>query len=175
MSGYYRRMLGGSEQLLVRAGYLAPDEVDARVEGRRAASGWRRGSPVRLAVVSRLMRLGLRRVLPRWVCAHVLPSVFGSARPAFRRQRFSVGDRVRVRAWQAPGHTRQPGYVTGKPGVIAAHLGATLFPDAHAVGRRTRPQHLYTVAFEGADLWGRKTEPGTEVCVDLYEPYLQPA
>ena len=25
---------------------------------------------------------------------------------------------------------REPGYVTGKHGVITAHLGATLFPDA---------------------------------------------
>jgi hypothetical protein len=80
-----------------------------------------------------------------------------------------------VRSVQAPGHTRQPGYVTGKPGTVAARLGATLFPDAHAVGRRTRPQHLYTVAFAGADLWGDLAEAGTEVRVDLYEPYLEPA
>ena len=35
MSSYYRRMLGGCEGILVRAGYLAPGEVDARLEGRR--------------------------------------------------------------------------------------------------------------------------------------------
>jgi nitrile hydratase len=65
--------------------------------------------------------------------------------------------------------------VTGKPGVITAHLGATLFPDAHAVGRRALPQHLYTVAFDGTELWGEGAEPGTEVRVDLYESYLEPA
>ncbi len=75
----------------------------------------------------------------------------------------------------APGHTRQPAYVTGKPGVVVAHLGATVFPDAHAVGRRARPQHLYTVAFDGGDLWGNTAEPNTEVRVDLYEPYLEAA
>jgi nitrile hydratase len=175
MSSYYRRMLAGCERLLMRAGYLGPDEVDARLEGRRAQAGPRRGSPIRLAVVSRLVRSTLRPVLPRWVCAHVLPRVFGSVRPAFQRQRFRIGDRVRVRAWQTPGHTRQPGYVTGKPGVVTSHLGATLFPDAHAVGRRASPQHLYTVAFEGTDLWGAESEPDTEVLVDLYEPYLEPA
>jgi nitrile hydratase len=65
--------------------------------------------------------------------------------------------------------------VTGKPGIVTAHLGATLFPDARAVGRRARPQHLYTVAFDGNDLWGDAAEAGTEVRVDLYEPYLEAA
>jgi nitrile hydratase beta subunit len=173
MSSYYRRMLGGSERLLVSAGYLGADEVDARLEGRPAQPGRRRGSRVRLAVTSRLIRSGLHPVLPRWLCAHVLPRVFGGSRPALRSQRFAIGDRVRVRTEQAAGHTRQPGYVSGKPGVITAHLGATLFPDAHSVGRRVRPVHLYTVAFDGSDLWGDGAELDTEVRVDLYEPYLE--
>jgi nitrile hydratase len=80
-----------------------------------------------------------------------------------------------VRARKAEGHTRQPAYVSGKPGIISAHLGATLFPDALAVGRREAPQHLYTVVFEGRDLFGDDAEPGTEVRVDLYESYLEPA
>jgi nitrile hydratase len=175
MSSYYRRMLGGCEKLLVRAGYLDSDEVDARLEGRGAEAGPRRGSRARLAVTSLLMRSALRPALPRWVCSHVLPRVFGASRPPLRRRRFAIGDRVRVRSKQAAGHTRQPGYVTGKPGTVAAHLGATLFPDAHAVGRRALPEHLYTVAFDGRDLWGDAAEADTEVRVDMYEPYLEPA
>jgi len=96
LSSYYERWLGGFEDLLVAAGYLAPGEV-----------------------------------------------------------------------------TRQPGYVTGKPGVIVAHLGATVFPDAKTVGRHALPQHQYTVAFQGDDLWGDAAEPGTEVRVDLFESYLE--
>jgi nitrile hydratase len=175
MSSYYRRMLGGCEKLLVRGGYLSPDEVDAHVQGRPAAAGTRHASRLRLAITSRLMRSALRPVLPRWLCAQVLPRVFGASRPPLRGQLFAIGDRVRVRAVQAPGHTRQPGYVTGKPGVVTAHLGATVFPDAHAVGRRARPAHLYTVSFDGADLWGETAEAQTEVRVDLYEPYLEAA
>jgi nitrile hydratase len=174
LSSYYRRMLGGCERLLVDAGYLGPEEVDARVAHRRIETGRRRGSRMRLAVMAGLLRHGLRPTLPTWLCAHVLPRVFGASRPAFHRRRFAVGARVRVRAEQAPGHTRQPGYVTGKPGVVTAHLGATLFPDAHSVGRRARPEHLYTVAFDGTDLWGDAADPGTELRVDLYEPYLEP-
>jgi nitrile hydratase len=175
LSNYYRRWLGAFESQLVKDGYLGPNEVDARVEGGQADPGPRRGSRVRLAVTSRVLRRLLRPTLPRWLCAHVLPRVIGTSRPALRRRRFSVGDRIRVRGERASGHTRQPGYVTGKPGVVTAHHGATLFPDAHAVGRRVRPQHLYTVAFEGSDLWGDAADAGSEVRVDLFEAYLDSA
>jgi nitrile hydratase len=175
LSSYYERWLGAFEAQLVSAGYLGPDEVDARVEGRVAEPGARRASRARLAVTSRVLQSGLRPTLPRWLCAHVLPRVIGTSRPAFRRRRFSVGDRIRVRADAVSGYTRQPGYVSGKRGVVTAHLGATLFPDAYAVGRRARPQHLYTVAFEGSDLWGDAADAGTEVRVDLNEAYLEPA
>lgn len=173
MSGYYSRWLAGAERMLVGAGYLGPDEVDARIAGRPAEPGSRRGSTVRLAITGGVTRWLQRPAFPAWVSARVLPRLFGTARPAFRAPRFGVGDRIRVRPLQADGHTRQPGYVTGKPGVVTAHHGATLFPDAHAVGRRARPVHLYTVAFEGHELWGDQAEQGTEVRIDLYEPYLE--
>ena len=173
LSGYYRRWLAGLERRLAEAGLLGPDEVDARLDGRLAPAGPRRISAVRRAVTSRGLRLLLRPQLPRWIAGRVVPLALGNARIPFGRQRFSVGNRVRVRYTQAPGHTRQPAYVTGKPGVVVAHLGSFVFPDAHAVGRRARPQHLYTVAFDAGDLWGDRAEPGTEVRVDLYEPYLE--
>lgn len=175
LSSYYRRWLEGLERQLVSAGYLGPGEIEARLKSRPVQPARRRISRVRAAVASIVLRSILRPRLPRWLCAHLLPRVIGTSRPTVRRRRFSVGDRIRVRGDRASGHTRQPGYVTGRPGVVTAHHGATLFPDAHAVGRRARPQHLYTVAFEGSDLWGDSAEPGTEVRVDLFEAYLEPA
>ena len=173
MSSYYRRWLGGLESELVRRGFLGSGEVDARVAGAGAEPGGKRMPRVRLAATSRMLRLMLRPRFPRWAVAHVFPRVIGTSRPALTRARFREGDRVRVRSQQAAGHTRQAAYVTGKPGVVTAHLKSTLFPDAHSTGRRARPQHLYTVAFDGADLWGAGAEPGTEIRVDLYEPYLE--
>lgn len=183
LSGYYRRWLAGFETLLVESGYLGPDELDARVAGRGSAAGPLQTSPAkralqtsraRRALMSRALRVMTRPVLPRWLAAHVLPLALGGSRPTLQRPRFSLSDRVRVRAEQASGHTRQPGYVTGKPGEVVAHLGSHVFPDAHAVGRRARPQHLYTVSFQADDLWGGTAEPGTEVLVDLFESYLEP-
>ena len=95
--------------------------------------------------------------------------MLGTLRPALRRGRFTVGDHVKVRGTRAEPYTRQPGYVTGRPGVVVAHLGATVFPDAITVGRHALPQHLYTVAFQAAHLWGAAAEPGTEVRVDLFQ------
>jgi len=176
MSGYYRRWLGGLERLLVEAGYLGRGELDARlVGGAAAARGARTGSPARLAVVSRLMRSYLRPRLPRWVCAHVLPRVTGTLRPAVSKPRFHLGDRVRVRSGPERAFTRKPGYVRGRPGLVSAHQGAALFADARGEGRRARPQHLYTVVFDGRDLWGEDAEPETEVRVDLFESHLEPA
>jgi nitrile hydratase len=175
MAGYYRRWLGGLERMLVRAGYFGPDEVDARIGGQSAEPGRRRAPRAQIAIIGRVTRWLQRPTFPRWVSSQVLPRVFGAARPALSKPRFAVGEHIRVRAVQSSGHTRQPGYVTGKPGVVTAHHGATLFPDARSVGRRTRPVHLYTVAFDGQDLWGERAEAGTEVRIDLYEPYLEAA
>jgi nitrile hydratase len=175
LSSYYQRWLAGFEKLLVDAGYLAPGEVDARIAGRRAPAGRRRVSRARLAATARLVRSLLRPTFPCRFAGQVLPRLLGTSRPALRPRRFRVGDNVRVRGTRAKPYTRQPGYVTGKPGVIVAHLGATVFPDAKAVGRHALPQHQYTVAFRGTDLWGAAAEPDTEVRVDLFESYLEAA
>lgn len=172
---YYRRWLGGFETMLVDAGYLGSDEVDARLAGRTAEPGRRRASRMRRDATARILPMVLRPQLPRWLAAFVIPRVMGGTRPGWRRARFSVGESIRVCDRRQSGHTRQPGYVTGKPGVIVAHHGSVVFPDARAVGKRARPQHLYTVAFDGRQLWGDAAEPATEVRVDLFEPYLQAA
>jgi nitrile hydratase len=174
LSGYYQRWLAGLESQLVRAGYVGPDEVDARIAGRVSLTDVRHTPRMRLAVTARLMSFLLRPSFPHWFAAHALPRLVGTSRPTLRGPRFAVGDHVRVRDGQTAGHTRCPGYVTGKPGVVVAHLGSTAFPDAHAVGRHARPQHLYTVSFDAGDLWGDAAEPEAEVRVDLYEAYLEP-
>ena len=162
---YYARWLAALENQLKRDGYLADGELHA---------GSRRGSRARVGLAAVTLRLGLRSTLPRWVCAQVLPRMFGAARRTHRAPRFAVGEAVRVRP-RRDGHTRQPGYVTGKTGVVTEQHGAALLPDARAVGRREPPQHLYTVAFDGRELWGSNAEDDTEVRIDLYEPYLERA
>ncbi len=88
--------------------------------------------------------------------------------------RFGVGDRVRAKEMNPSGHTRLPRYVRGKQGVIEAVHGCHVFPDSNARGEGEDPQWLYTVRFDGTELWGEGAEPGLWVSVDAWEPYLLP-
>jgi len=144
--------------------------------------GERTVSRLKVAGTARILGYAMtRRRLPRLVNGKIMPRFVGGARPASKPPRFGVGDRVRVRAERTSGHTRQPGYVTGRTGTVTAHLGAAVFADRNAetiVGERPPkgskdPEHLYTVAFDGAELWGASAEPNTEILVDLFEPYLE--
>lgn len=91
--------------------------------------------------------------------------------------RFGVGARVRTQAEAMPHHTRLPGYARGKVGTVQALRGLHVFADAHAQGLGEAPAWLYTVVFEGVELWGA-AEPGAQalqVSIDAWEPYLEPA
>jgi len=115
------------------------------------------------------------RVLHAADVAAVLARGSPTARPDPAPPRFAVGDRVRTFAGEVPHHTRLPRYTRGKRGVVVHHHGAHVFADAHASGRGEMPQHLYTVVFEGRELWGDEPEAATTaVSIDAWEPYLQP-
>ncbi len=61
-----------------------------------------------------------------------------------------------------PGHTRLPAYARGRRGTVVTWHHGWVFPDTNAHGRGENPQHLYTVAFEGTELWGAGS--GTRCC-----------
>jgi hypothetical protein len=50
-----------------------------------------------------------------------------------------------------------------------------VFPDTAAMELGENPQWLYTVVFEGRDLWGEDGDPTLKVSIDAFEPYLDPA
>lgn len=89
--------------------------------------------------------------------------------------RFRAGDRVRARNIHPFGHTRLPRYVRGRPGRVVARRGVHVFPDSNAGGAGEDPRWLYSVAFEGPDLWGPDGDPTLTVYLDLWEPYLERA
>ncbi len=87
--------------------------------------------------------------------------------------KFAIGDRVRVREWHPPGHTRAPRYVQGKRGVVVRCDGAFSIPDVEAHSDHRRLDPTYSVRFDAAQLWGDGGEPGAVVHVDLWEHYLE--
>jgi nitrile hydratase len=107
--------------------------------------------------------------------ARVLHRGGPTERDATSRALFTVGDRVRTKMIHPPTHTRLPRYVRGHVGTIERVLGCHVFPDSNATGAGENPQWLYTVTFEGRELWGVGSDANLTVSVDAWEPYLERA
>jgi len=144
-SSYYEHWLTAVATLLVEAGTISRDELDARAEG------WPLSHPVAVDPGS------VDVMTP-----HDTPE-------------FIVGDAVRVRDVHFAGHTRCPRYVRGRRGVIVRVDPPAPIPEieAHRGERVLDPN--YSVRFDAGELWRDASEPNALVHVDLYERYLEPA
>jgi nitrile hydratase len=149
---YYQIWLGALERLMAQRGQLGPDEI---------AAGRMLHAP---APVARVLHA---RDVPR-----VLAQGSPTQRGAGPTPRFRVGERVRTREHAVPHHTRLPAYARGKLGTVERVHGNHVFADTHAQGLGEQPQPLYTVVFEGRELWGAEAAPGLRVSIDAWEPYL---
>lgn len=149
-AGYWQRWLANAERMLVEGGVLASGALDERL-----------GGPPPSAPAARTTDAephGAR----------------GNIRPLDAPPRFEIGETVRTLA-AAPqtGHHRLPGYAWGQVGRVRAHHGGWIFPDTHAHGRGEHPCHVYTVAFAATDLWP-DDDRNHVVCLDVFEPHLEP-
>ena len=152
---YFEIWLAGLERLMAERGLVAPDEV-------AAGHALHPAKPVARTLSAEGVAAMLHRGGP-------------TEREPTRPARFAVGDRVRARTINPPTHTRLPRYVRGHAGIIAAVRGCHVFPDSNARGAGEDPQWLYTVAFDGVEIWGAESDPALEITVDAWEPYLEPA
>lgn len=152
---YYENWLAGLETLLVETGLVTAEEL-ATGKAVGPADEDTRKSTLRAENVSTILAKGR-------------PVEMEIDSPA----RFSSGDRVRAINRHPTGHTREPRYVRGRVGVIHEHYGAHVFPDLSVAGTK-EGRHLYSVRFEGSELWGEDTCGGNAIYVDLWEDYLEP-
>ena len=73
-------------------------------------------------------------------------------------------------------HTRLPRYIRGRTGRIERDHGVFAFPDTSAAsGTHCDPQHVYSVRFEGSELWGSHANANACVYIDLFDDYLDSA
>jgi nitrile hydratase len=111
-----------------------------------------------------------------WLTADLVPAVLTRAgsyeREVLPPARYRLGDWVRARTLNPPGHTRLPRYVRGRLGVIERCHGAHIFPDSNAHDLGEEPRHLYSVRFAARELWGDAAGEEDAVYLDLWEPYL---
>ncbi len=143
-SGYYEHWLTGAATLAVEHGLITREELEARA-----------GGPVPLS-------------------GPVLAPPVTDPGTDVTGPRVQAGDRVRVRAWHPPGHTRCPRYVRGKAGVVVRLDGSHSVPDVEAHGAARRYEPAYSVRFDAAELWS-DGQHGVCVHVDLWDSYLEPA
>jgi nitrile hydratase len=89
--------------------------------------------------------------------------------------RFSVGERVKARRFDPPGHVRTPAYIRGKVGVIERVLEAFPNPEERAYGRSGEPrQVLYRVRFAQNEVWPDYAGPASDtVDVEIYQHWLE--
>jgi nitrile hydratase beta subunit len=111
--------------------------------------------------------------------AENVPAVLAKGGPCDRTieaaPRFKAGDRVRTKNINPEGHTRLPRYARGKSGVVEAVREGFVFPDSNAHGAGEAPQYVYTVVFDGREIWGEGADPTLSVSIDAWESYLEPA
>ncbi|MBC7281180.1 nitrile hydratase subunit beta [Hoeflea sp.] len=154
-ASYYEIWIRALEMLLERYGFVSPDEIEA---GRPLWPGVKPKQVLRPGDVPRVLARG-------GPCNRAVAEA-----PKFR-----AGDRVRTINEHPTGHTRLPRYARGRLGAIEAVREGFVFPDTNAHGKGENPQHVYTVCFDGQELWGQGADPALTVSIDAWESYLEPA
>jgi nitrile hydratase beta subunit len=152
-ASYYESWAKSIEMLMLDRGLAAPDELAA---GRA------------LHPPKPLKRPALA---PRDVPRMVTRGSYGRPPPA--PTRYGAGDVVRTKNMHPTTHTRLPRYARGKLGTVERVHGCHVFPDSSALDAGENPQWLYTVVFDGRELWGADAEAGSKVSIDAFEPYLE--
>jgi nitrile hydratase subunit beta len=151
---YYEKWALRLEKLLLEFGLVGKDEIAA---GHSLRTGKALPRTLKAAEVEKALTRG------------------SYSRPTNTQPQYKVGDRVRMRNIHPTTHTRLPRYARGRAGVIECVRGHHVFPDSVAIGQGENPQWLYTVLFEGRELWGERADPTLKVSIEAWEPYLEPA
>lgn len=159
-SRYYEHWLHSIEHAVVDQGVVDADELEERtrhyLENPDAPLPDRQ-DPELVSLVETISRGG------------------GPARRESDKQpQFKVGDRVRIKDDIPREHTRRAKYVRGREGEVVMAHGAFIYPDSAGNGGPEAPEHVYTVKFDAAELWGEEhADANGTVTFDAWEPYLE--
>ena len=151
-ASYYEKWERGLESRLIAFGLVGADEIAA---GRSLRPGKTLERKLLAADVDKSLQRG------------------SYGRPAPHPARFSPGAAVRTKNINPPTHTRLPRYARDRVGTVEAVRGCHVFPDSVVKGEGENPQWLYTVVFDGRELWGEQSDPSLKVSIEAWEPYLE--
>lgn len=160
---YYEKWLAGITAFLVDNGYLSEDELSARLAERShgLTEPGNPGTEDLTAIDGQILSYLRNGDSPRRDIAH---------------PKFAVEQQVRIANPRTDGHTRLPGYLRGRIGVVRhVHEGDYIYfwNTGDGIGD---PMPVYLVEFTPAELWGPRAEPGAQTLIaELFEAYLEEA
>lgn len=156
-SRYYEHWLHSIEDNLISKGIITKEELEERIK--QVDSGQsttkKKDDPELTESLLSLVRNG-----------------GSTSREVPQPPKFKAGDPVVARNINPIGHTRLPRYVRGKKGVVEKVHNAFVLPDSNAHLNGESPEYVYSIRFEGSDVWGDTCESNETLHVDLWESYL---
>ncbi|MCH8222242.1 MAG: nitrile hydratase subunit beta [Chloroflexi bacterium] len=161
-SSYYEKWLHAKTVALIAAGYVTQGELDDRLQEYRDNPGLKPKRVENLALVAEQRER--------------MAGIFPPARDPEGEAEYLPGDAVRARNINPVGHTRLPRYIRGHLGTVDRIYGWHEIQDQDPPGVTIEGiEPVYSVRFEGGELWGEQAEPNSCVYIDMWESYLEPA
>jgi nitrile hydratase subunit beta len=156
---YYEKWLGGISGYFIEKGYITEEELDAR-------------TAKFLSNTNAALANGGDAAIDKRVITYLVegdsPKRDGGPKP-----RFTIGDKVIVRNVPTIEHTRLPGHLRNRLGVIE-----TVYDGTYTYLCSTGPDGIgdampvYCVRFDPEDIWKGNTDGNTTFYADLFEAYL---
>lgn len=160
---YYEKWLGGISGFFVQEGYITQAELDART-AEYLTDGNLNDAP---------LPIGGSPKIDKQVIKYLIEGD-SPKRKTTRKPKFAVGDKVTIKNVPPDAHTRLPGHLRDKTGVVSeVYEGAYsyFFPTGDdGIGT---PMACYAVGFKASDIWGDElSDPNSTVYADLFEAYI---
>ncbi len=157
---YYEKWLGGISGFFVSQGYVSAAELEAKTKEYLSNPNTPLPQEGNRAIDDQVM--------------HYLETGDSPKRDVKMTPKFKLGDTVTVKDVPAGDHTRLPGHLRGKTGVIeSVYDGVYTYFCSTGPDGLGEPMPSYCVKFDPNNIWDKSvTEKGMYFYADLFEVYL---
>jgi nitrile hydratase subunit beta len=158
---YYEKWLGGIAGHFISNGYITAEEMDERTRTYL-------GDPERPLPTAEAPEVDAR--VHTYLMDGDSPQQKRDAPPLFKQ-----GDRVLVGNPPTVEHTRLPGFLRNRTGIVeTVYDGSYSYLCSTGSDGVGPAMPVYCVKFDPQDLWPGNTEPGFSFYADLYQAYVGP-
>lgn len=159
---YYEKWLGGISGFFIQQGYISQEELEAR-------------TATYLEKTDAPMPEVREPAIDDQVIEY-LRSGDAAIRDVDYSPQLSAGQKVKVKDVPTTDHTRLPGYLRDKVGVVdKVYEGAYAYLCSTGSDGLGAPMYVYRVRFDPKDIWGELSEGNSWVYADLFEVYVEAA